>query len=87
MKEQELFSLIGFLRVSKHRQKILKCLGEEYLLPSEIASKTKMGVTQVSNVLSDLKRKKLVRCVNEQDIKGRIYMITDIGLEVLNHLK
>ncbi len=39
-------------------------------MPSEIASKTGLGTTQVSNSLTELKKKKLVECVNEEDKKG-----------------
>ncbi|WP_299523672.1 winged helix-turn-helix domain-containing protein [uncultured Methanobrevibacter sp.] len=87
MKKKELYSAIGFIKISTTRQKILKCLEDNYMLPSEIASKTDLGTTQVSNALSDLKNKKLVECINEEDKKGRIYEVTKLGKEVLTHLK
>ena len=87
MNKKELYSAIGFIKISKTRQKILKCLENKYMLPSEIALKTDLGTTQVSNALSDLKKKRLVECINEEDKKGRIYEITKLGLEVLNQIK
>ncbi|WP_400220144.1 winged helix-turn-helix domain-containing protein [Methanobrevibacter smithii] len=75
------------MKISKTRQKILKCLENNYMLPSEIALKTDLGTTQLSNALSDLKNKRLVECINEEDKKGRIYEITKLGLEVLNQIK
>ena len=80
-------SYIIFIKISKTRQKILKCLENKYMLPSEIALKTDLGTTQVSNALSDLKNKRLVECINEADKKGIIYEITKLGLEVLNQIK
>lgn len=87
MNKKELYSAIGFLKISETRQKILDCLEDNYMMPSEIASKTGLGTTQVSNSLADLKSRKLVECVNEEDKKGRLYEVTDIGKEVLEHLK
>lgn len=87
MNKKELYSAIGFLKISKTRQKILNCLGDNYMMPSEIASKTGLGTTQVSNSLTGLKKRKIVECVNENDKKGRLYEITPTGKEVLKHLK
>lgn len=86
MDKKELYSAIGFIKISKTRQKILKSLDETYLIPSEIAKKTDLQTTQVSNCLTDLKNKNLVNCINEEDKKGRIYELTDDGKEVLNKL-
>lgn len=85
MKKKELYSAIGFLKISEIRQKILKCIGEDYMMPSEIADKTGIGTTQVSNSLTDLKKKGLVKCINEEDKKGRLYELTPNGKEVLSY--
>lgn len=46
-----------------------------------------IGFIKISKTLSDLKNKRLVECINEEDKKGRIYEITKLGLEVLNQIK
>ena len=55
-------------------------------MPSEIASKTGLGTTQVSNSLADLKSRQLVECINNDDKKGRLYEITSTGKEVLSYI-
>ena len=41
MNKKELYSAIGFIKISKTRQKILKCLENNYMLPSEIVTKNR----------------------------------------------
>lgn len=86
MNKKELYSAIGFIKISETRQKILKCIGNHFMMPSEIASKTGLGTTQVSNSLTDLKNRNLVECINDEDKKGRLYEITPTGKEVLSYL-
>lgn len=86
MKEEEFYGLIGFVLVSKNRTKILKALRNDYKMPSEISRELDMGTAQVSFGLSDLKKKKLVKCLNENVQKGRLYVCTPLGLEVLNKI-
>lgn len=86
MNKKELYSAIGFLKISETRQKILNCIGDDFMMPSEIASKTGLGTTQVSNSLADLKSRQLVECINNDDKKGRLYEITSTGKEVLSYI-
>ncbi|WP_298502683.1 MarR family transcriptional regulator [uncultured Methanobrevibacter sp.] len=85
--QEELWEMIGFIKISPARYKTIKTLEGEYLMPSEIARKTGMQTTQVSNALYDLKRKKLVVCLNEKSHKGRIYQNTPLAIEILNMLE
>ena len=55
----------------------------EYLMPSEIAKRTNIRTTQISNALHDLKEKNLVVCRNEDARKGRIYEQTELGSMIL----
>ena len=84
MDDEEYYGLIGFVLVSKNRSKILKALSNDYKMPSEIAKELDMSAAQVSLGLSDLKSKKLVKCLNENVQKGRLYVCTPLGLEILN---
>ena len=54
-----------------------------YLTPSEISKKTKIRSNHVSNSLKDLKDNKLILCLNEEDKRGRIYQITELGKKVI----
>lgn len=87
LSEDAIWDLIGFLKISPLRQQTLKVLKTEYLMPSEIARLTGMRTTQASGALIDLKERGLVVCRNETAHKGRIYQITDLGVEILDILE
>ncbi|MCL2115934.1 MAG: MarR family transcriptional regulator [Methanobrevibacter sp.] len=85
---QEIIKEISFVKMSKHRQKVLISLKDNELkLPSEITKDTKLVFSDVSRSLKSLKEKKLVLCLNEDDNQGRLYQITNKGKEVLKHIK
>ena len=86
LNEDEMWAIIGFIKVSQTRYATLKALEDNFLMPSEIAKKTNIRVTQISNSLHDLKEKNLVVCVNEEVRKGRLYKCTDLGLEIIEKL-
>ncbi|WP_407376822.1 MarR family transcriptional regulator [Methanobrevibacter sp.] len=86
MEENEIFYLLGYIKVSPTRTKTLKAV-KTMKMPSEIARENDLRETQVSNALSGLKSKKLAVCLNEQATKGRLYKITPLGLEVLKYLE
>lgn len=78
---------MGYVKVSPIRTKTLISLENSMKMPTEIAKDTNLRITQVSNALSDLKRKNLVICLNENMTKGRIYISTDFGKKVLEYIK
>jgi predicted transcriptional regulator len=78
---------VGYVKVSPIRTKTLISLENSMKMPTEIAKDTNLRITQVSNALSDLKRKNLVICLNENMTKGRIYISTDFGKKVLEYIK
>ncbi|WP_458453093.1 MarR family transcriptional regulator [Methanobrevibacter sp.] len=84
--ENEIWKLVGYIKISKTRQDTLKTLQTSYLMPSEISKITGYRIPQISNALHDLKEKKLVECMNEDAHKGRIYRNTELGLTVLEML-
>ncbi len=84
--EDEIWDLIGFIKVSQTRYNTLKALETDFLMPTEISRGTGIRTTQVSNALHDLKARNLVECKNEHVRKGRIYQITEDGLTILKKL-
>ena len=70
---------ISLIKSSEYRHKIIKAIGNEVLTPSEIAKKVDLRLNHVSMVLTDLKNKKLVKCLNEETKKGRLYELTELG--------
>lgn len=86
MDEKELYSALGFIKVSRYRSQTLKALGNAIMMPSEIARATGFKTSQVSTALTDLKARGLVVCLNEEARKGRLYRCCDSGLEIIKHL-
>ena len=87
MKKEEIVKEISFVKMSKHRQKVLLSLkNSELKLPSEIVKETSLVFSDVSRSLKDLKEKGLVLCLNEEDDQGRLYQITKKGNAVLNYV-
>jgi predicted transcriptional regulator len=75
---------ISLLKNSEYRKKILESLSNvNYLTPSEISEITKIRLNHVSNFLKDLKDNKLIICLNEEDKRGRLYQISDLGKKVI----
>jgi len=81
--EKQLIKGISIIKNSEYRRKILISLSDvNYLTPSEIAEKTKIRLNHVSNFLKDLKDNNLVICLNDNDKRGRLYQITELGKKV-----
>lgn len=84
--DKEMYELLGFVKVSRHRTNTLKSIGTELKIPSQIAKELNVKTSQVSSALMDLKNKNLVICVNEEVRKGRLYKCTPLGLKILKIL-
>lgn len=75
---------ISLLKNSEYRKRILKSLADvNYLTPSEISKKTKIRLNHVSNFLKDLRENRLIFCLNDEEKRGRLYKITELGKKVI----
>lgn len=79
--------LLKYVNNSSYRVKVLKALGEDAKIPTEIASDSGILPNHISNVLRQLKEKEIVECINPEFRKGRLYRLSDNGLNVLKELK
>ena len=87
-KNTEIISLLTYVKPSKYRTSILIALeNEKFKIPSEIAIEIGTITSHVSSHLSGLKERGLIRCINEEAKKGRLYHITEKGKGVLEYLK
>ena len=74
---------ISIIKNSEYRKKILLSLAVvNYLTPSEISEKTKLRLNHVSNFLKDLRDNRLIICLNNDEKRGRLYQITELGKKV-----
>ena len=81
--ERQMIKGISIIKNSEYRKKILLSLAVvNYLTPSEISEKTKLRLNHVSNFLKDLKDNKLIMCLNDDEKRGRLYQITELGKKV-----
>lgn len=86
MGKSEFYETMGYVKISPYRTNTLKAIGQDIKMPSEIAKELNIKTSQVSSALSDLKKKNLVVCINEEVRKGRLYKCTTLGLELLSEL-
>ena len=70
---------LDFIQRSTYRQRVLKSLEGNVLMPKEIAERSNIKTNHVSKVLSELKSKELIELVNPEARKGRLYRLTDKG--------
>lgn len=85
--DDELISKVSFVRLSKHRVKILELLESSMMMPSEIRKYDNLSYTHLSRYLNSLKKEGLILCLNEESKKGRYYKITPEGEKVLEFIK
>lgn len=85
--DNNLIEFISLLKASKNKKKMLTTLNDKILTPNEIAEKINMRINHVSYYLSELKKKNLIMCINEEKRKGKLYKLTELGLRVLNEIK
>lgn len=79
--------LLSFVKSSKHRKNIILFIDRKTKIPSEIANNFNMSYTHTSKNLNSLRNEGLVTCLNENDKRGRLYQLTDDGLNILEILK
>ena len=82
----ELLKLTSYVQISKYREKTLKSIGDEVKIPTNIAKDSGIRTNHISKVLSELKSKDIVECINEEARKGRLYRLTSVGEEIVDYL-
>ena len=85
--DDETLKILGYVVSSTYRTEVMKTLIDKPKIPSQIAADTGIKLNHISNVLNQLKKKGLIRLINPEDKKGRIYELTDVGLEIAKELK
>jgi DNA-binding HxlR family transcriptional regulator len=69
----------GYVVTSKYRIKIIESLSTHPKTPKQISSENNISLSHVSRALGELMVKELVICLNPNDVKGRVYTLTDKG--------
>jgi len=84
-----LWNDVGFLLRNKTAKKIIEHIASKNspVMPSEIAKSLDISLKNVSTRLGYLAERKLIRCLNPEEKKGRLYIITKKGKEALEKVK
>lgn len=78
---------MGYVLSSKHREEIVNVLYKNKMsIPSKIAKETDILPNHISFYLKQLKENDLIVCINENNRKGRIYKLTEIGNKIAEEL-
>jgi len=78
----EELDLYGYVSSSKRRISIIIALKNNPMTPKQVAESTDIRLNHVSNVLSELSEESLVKCINPDRKRGRVYKVTDVGSKV-----
>ena len=84
--QKGMVTAVSLLKSSEYRLKIIKAIGKDTVTPSEIAGKIGIRLNHVSMFLKGLKESNLVKCLNEDTRKGRLYELTELGQNAIDKL-
>ena len=82
----ELLSEVSYVQISSYREKVMKSLEDEVLIPTQISKVSGIRTNHISKILAELKDHELVECINPEAHKGRLYRQTSKGLVVSRNL-
>lgn len=82
----ELWADVGYITISRNRQKVMKILTDGPKIPSQIGKKAGIRTNHVSNNLKQLSEHGLVECINPEAKKGRLYRLTEKGKLVVEKI-
>ncbi len=85
--KKETIDLLSYVKSSKHRKKVLLAIESNILLSSEISKKANISAAHTSRALRGLQDKKVVQCLNEEQTRGRLFVLSDVGKEILEYIK
>ena len=79
-----MWDMVGWIISSNPRRLVLEATEDGPITPKEISDKMDIRMEYVSRALSELSDEDLVECLNPEAHKGRLYMITEDGEEILS---
>lgn len=84
--DDETLKKYAYVNISSYRVKAVKSLQKGDKTPTELAHDSEIRVNHISKVLKELKEHEVAECINEEKRKNRIYRLTDVGHEIVEHL-
>jgi predicted transcriptional regulator len=81
------WSKYGYIISSEYRKKIVLSLIKGPMTPKQISLDTKLHLSHVSPILKELVNKRILECLTPNLRKGKIFTLTDEGLQIAKSLK
>ena len=63
------------------RKKVISAINSPKI-PTQIKDTAKLSLNNVSDILREFRKKKIVQCINPEDKTGRIYKLTSKGMKI-----
>ena len=79
--KRRIFNQYKWVYRGKQRRKIIVVL-DKAKTPTQIKDEINIKVTNVSDVLRDMVKRRLVKCLNPEDKLGRFYELTNLGKQI-----
>ena len=83
MENSEIMNTVSYIKRSNNRYNLVMNMNKKFKMPSEMD----LRINQISAILSDLKKEDIVTCINEDAKIGRLYKLTEKGIEAYNLIK
>ncbi len=80
-------NLVNYVLRSSHRVRVLRAIGSDAKMPSQIAKESDVLNNHISRTLRQLVEHGLIEIINPEMHCGRLYRLTDCGLSVLKIIK
>ena len=84
--DDETLKKYAYVNISSYRVKTVKALKDDVKTPTKIAKDAGILPNHISKVLKELKVEGIAECINEDFRKGRLYRLTSLGEEIVEHL-
>jgi predicted transcriptional regulator len=81
------WSKCGYVIASKYRKKVLEALRFGPKTPRQIASETELHLSHTSWTLTELVAQGIVLCLTPQLRRGRLYRLTNEGIEIAEYIE
>lgn len=85
--DDETLKTYAYVNISSYRVKTVKALKDDVKTPTNIAADAGIRTNHISKVLKELKETGVAECINEDFRKGRLYRLTSLGEEMVDHLE
>jgi predicted transcriptional regulator len=79
--------LVEYVMKSSYRTRVLQAIGDEVMMPHQIARKSNVLNNHISKTLRQLREHDLVELINPEVSRGRLYRLTDEGKIILNEIR